>query len=92
MRWRPQAGLLNVLDGVVDCPNRIVVLTTNHPEKLDPALIRPGRINKKVHSAPVGLSSPCAGFSTITISCSLFLYQCRAMRSQSKAKSTSARP
>ena len=44
----PQAGLLNVLDGVVDCPNRIVVLTTNHPEKLDPALIRPGRINKKV--------------------------------------------
>ncbi len=22
-----QAGLLNVLDGVVDCPNRIVVLT-----------------------------------------------------------------
>jgi chaperone BCS1 len=39
------AGLLNVLDGVVDSPGRIVVLTTNHPEKLDPALIRPGRIN-----------------------------------------------
>ena len=33
----------NVLqDGVVDCPDRIVVMTTNHPEKLDPALIRPG--------------------------------------------------
>jgi len=42
------AGLLNVLDGVVDTPNRIVVMTTNHPEKLDPALIRPGRINKKL--------------------------------------------
>ena len=42
------AGLLNVLDGVVDAPNRIVVMTTNHPEKLDPALIRPGRINKQV--------------------------------------------
>ena len=40
------AGLLNVLDGVVDSPERIVVMTTNHPEKLDPALIRPGRINK----------------------------------------------
>jgi hypothetical protein len=39
------AGLLNVLDGVVDSPGRIVVMTTNHPEKLDPALIRPGRIN-----------------------------------------------
>ena len=42
------AGLLNVLDGVVDSPHRIVVMTTNHPEKLDPALIRPGRINKKM--------------------------------------------
>lgn len=34
------AGLLNVLDGVVDTPGRIVVMSTNHPEKLDPALIR----------------------------------------------------
>eukprot|EP00965_Chrysotila_dentata_P143042 4726918-Pleurochrysis_carterae.AAC.1 len=25
-----------------------VVMTTNHPEQLDPALIRPGRINKKM--------------------------------------------
>jgi chaperone BCS1 len=45
------AGLLNVLDGVIDCPGRIVVMTTNHPEKLDPALIRPGRVNKKIHLA-----------------------------------------
>ncbi|MEW5308389.1 MAG: hypothetical protein WDW38_000355 [Sanguina aurantia] len=43
------AGLLNVLDGVVDTPNRIVIMTTNFPEKLDPALIRPGRINKKIY-------------------------------------------
>ncbi|CAE7723855.1 unnamed protein product, partial [Symbiodinium necroappetens] len=28
---------------------RVVVMTTNHPEKLDPALIRPGRINKRIH-------------------------------------------
>merc|ERR1712224_1042957 len=42
------AGLLNVLDGVVDSPNRIVIMTTNHPERLDPALIRPGRINKQI--------------------------------------------
>ena len=40
------AGLLNVLDGVVDCPNRILIMTTNCPEKLDAALIRPGRIDK----------------------------------------------
>lgn len=43
------AGLLNVLDGIVDCPNRILVMTTNHPEKLDAALIRPGRIDKIVY-------------------------------------------
>ena len=28
------AGLLNVLDGVVDTPDRIVIMTTNHPEKV----------------------------------------------------------
>merc|ERR1719321_1768941 len=43
------AGLLNVLDGVVDSPGRILVMTSNHPEKLDPALIRPGRISKRIH-------------------------------------------
>jgi len=43
------AGILNVLDGVIDCPNRILVMTTNHPEMLDPALIRPGRINKQIY-------------------------------------------
>ena len=41
-------GLLNVLDGVVDTPGRILIMTTNHPEMLDPALIRPGRIDKKI--------------------------------------------
>ena len=82
------AGLLNVLDGVVDTPERILVMvrprmslsraplltppctapakrptclthlrrrnvrraqTSNHPEKLDPALIRPGRIDKQLY-------------------------------------------
>lgn len=42
------AGLLNVLDGVVDTPGRLVILTTNYPEMLDPGLIRPSRIDKKL--------------------------------------------
>ena len=47
-------GLLNVLDGVVDTPGRIIIMTTNHPEQLDPALIRPGRIDKKLHLGYMG--------------------------------------
>eukprot|EP00759_Apiculatamorpha_spiralis_P037186 PhF_6_TR37153/c2_g1_i1/m.54691/K08900/BCS1; mitochondrial chaperone BCS1 len=43
------AGLLNVLDGVVDCPGRILIMTTNHPEKIDPAVTRPGRINCQMY-------------------------------------------
>jgi SpoVK/Ycf46/Vps4 family AAA+-type ATPase len=39
------AALLNILDGVLECPGRILIMTSNHPEKLDPALIRPGRID-----------------------------------------------
>jgi len=42
------AGLLNVLDGVVDTPGRIVIMTSNCPNRLDPALIRPGRVDKQL--------------------------------------------
>lgn len=37
--------LLNILDGVNETPGRILIMTTNHPEMLDKALIRPGRID-----------------------------------------------
>jgi hypothetical protein len=40
------SGLLNALDGVGAPENAIVIMTTNHPEKLDPALIRPGRVDR----------------------------------------------
>lgn len=39
------SGLLNALDGVASGESRIVVMTTNHVERLDPALIRPGRVD-----------------------------------------------
>ena len=42
------SGILNVLDGVVDTPDRILIMTTNHPERLDPALVRPGRVDVKL--------------------------------------------
>ncbi|KAI0152905.1 P-loop containing nucleoside triphosphate hydrolase protein [Xylariaceae sp. FL1272] len=42
------SGLLNVLDGVGSQEGRIVIMTTNKPERLDSALIRPGRVDFKV--------------------------------------------
>merc|ERR1712117_515319 len=43
------ANLLEVLDGVMEMEGRMLIITTNYPEKLDKALIRPGRIDMKVH-------------------------------------------
>jgi len=37
--------LLNLLDGALENPGRLLVMTSNHPEKLDEALVRPGRID-----------------------------------------------
>ncbi|KAJ1563136.1 hypothetical protein HK405_013463 [Cladochytrium tenue] len=43
------SGLLNAIDGVAAQEGRIVVMTTNHLEKLDKALIRPGRIDFRIY-------------------------------------------
>jgi chaperone BCS1 len=42
------SGILNALDGVGSAEERIVFMTTNYPERLDAALIRPGRVDMKV--------------------------------------------
>ena len=39
------SGLLNALDGVAAGEERILFMTTNHLSRLDPALIRPGRVD-----------------------------------------------
>ncbi|XP_058987948.1 mitochondrial chaperone BCS1-like [Musca domestica] len=39
------SGLLNCLDGVASTEARIVFMTTNYIDRLDPALIRPGRVD-----------------------------------------------
>lgn len=40
--------LLNLLDGVLETPGRIIIMTTNYPEKLDKALVRPGRVDMNI--------------------------------------------
>ncbi len=43
------SGLLNGIDGVATPEGRMVFMTTNHKERLDPALIRPGRVDIHLH-------------------------------------------
>jgi len=45
------SGFLNALDGVRSQEGQIVFMTTNHKEKLDPALLRPGRTDIEVKLA-----------------------------------------
>ncbi|KAF8431981.1 P-loop containing nucleoside triphosphate hydrolase protein [Terfezia claveryi] len=42
------SGLLNAIDGVASHEGRILIMTTNHRERLDPALIRPGRVDVQI--------------------------------------------
>lgn len=39
------SGILNCFDGIVDTPDRMIIMTTNFPGNLDEALTRPGRID-----------------------------------------------
>lgn len=41
-------ALLNSIDGICAQDGRIIIMTTNHVDKLDPALIRPGRADVHV--------------------------------------------
>ena len=40
--------MLEILDGVIENSGRILIITTNDFKKLDPALIRPGRIDRTI--------------------------------------------
>jgi chaperone BCS1 len=42
------SALLNVIDGVGSQEGRILIMTTNYITRLDEALIRPGRVDKRV--------------------------------------------
>ncbi|OAP64716.1 hypothetical protein AYL99_00688 [Fonsecaea erecta] len=42
------SGLLNAIDGVASQEGRVLIMTTNHPERLDEALTRPGRIDLSI--------------------------------------------
>lgn len=43
------SDLLNFIDGIIASQGRLLVMTTNYPEKLDAALVRAGRIDRRWH-------------------------------------------
>lgn len=45
------SGVLNSLDGVISMDGVITVMTTNHIDRLDSALIRGGRVDRRFHFA-----------------------------------------
>jgi len=46
-------GLLNVLDGISSPSDIITIITTNHIDKLDPALLRPGRVDLSIELSEI---------------------------------------
>jgi mitochondrial chaperone BCS1 len=42
------SGLLNAIDGSASQEGRVLIMTSNSPEQLDDALLRPGRVDKQV--------------------------------------------
>uniref|UniRef100_A0ACD5Y922 Uncharacterized protein n=1 Tax=Avena sativa TaxID=4498 RepID=A0ACD5Y922_AVESA len=50
------SGLLNFTDGLWSCcgEERVIVFTTNHVDGIDPALLRPGRMDVHVRLGPCG--------------------------------------
>jgi chaperone BCS1 len=42
------SGLLNAVDGPTSGEGRVLVFTTNNPDTLDPALLRPGRVDYRL--------------------------------------------
>jgi len=50
------SGLLNMVDGLWSSSGheRILIFTTNHMDRLDPALLRPGRMDRHIHMGYCG--------------------------------------
>lgn len=45
------SGILNALDGAMSAEGRIAFITTNHVDQIDSALLRPGRVDRRVQFA-----------------------------------------
>jgi chaperone BCS1 len=70
------SALLNAIDGVGSQEGRLLIMTTNHVERLDAALLRPGRVDMKLE----------LGLTTHEINARLFLSIFRSNVSDEKER------
>lgn len=72
------SALLNAIDGISSPEGRLLIMTTNHPDRLDDALIRPGRVDVKLE----------LGLTTRDINAQLFLkiFGCDTPNEEGKVK------
>jgi hypothetical protein len=49
--------VLNMLDGIIELHNAMIIFTTNHLERIDPAFLRPGRIDFKLELKKMSATS-----------------------------------
>ena len=63
--------ILNIFDGILETPGRIIILTSNYPEKIDKALLRPGRIDLNIElkkSSQINIFEILSSFYEVNIS------------------------
>lgn len=48
------SGILNALDGLAVLDGQVIIMSTNVAKEMDPALIRPGRIDRRFHLGWLG--------------------------------------
>jgi mitochondrial chaperone BCS1 len=57
MRGSPLHEILNSMDGMQTPDGLKFIVTTNHLDKLDPAIVRPGRIDDVIEVGPLSLEN-----------------------------------
>lgn len=69
------SGLLNCLDGPASLDGRLLLMTSNSPDNLGPALVRPGRCDRKVLFGYVCPELSAQLFTNIYTKCAEELYE-----------------
>lgn len=54
--------ILTIMDGTMEIPGRMIIMTSNHPENLDQALVRPGRIDVQANFGKATREQICEMF------------------------------